>query len=50
MVKCLILSSFLYFRVLVLDQGKVVEYESPDALLLKKTSIFYSMAKDAGLV
>ncbi|XP_034253299.1 multidrug resistance-associated protein 1-like isoform X3 [Thrips palmi] len=37
-------------RVLVLDQGKVVEYESPDALLHKKTSIFYSMAKDAGLV
>ncbi|KAK3909098.1 Multidrug resistance-associated protein 1 [Frankliniella fusca] len=37
-------------EVLVLDQGKVVEYESPDDLLHKKTSIFYSMAKDAGLV
>uniref|UniRef100_A0A8B9P1J9 Multidrug resistance-associated protein 1 n=1 Tax=Apteryx owenii TaxID=8824 RepID=A0A8B9P1J9_APTOW len=38
-----------YTRVLVLDRGEVVECGSPDNLLQKK-GIFYSMAKDSGLV
>lgn len=37
-------------RVLVLDKGLVVEFDSPDTLLKNKASIFYSMAKDAGVV
>jgi ABC-type multidrug transport system fused ATPase/permease subunit len=37
-------------RVLVLDQGMVAEFDSPKALLQKKSSMFYSLAKDAGLV
>ncbi|CAK1540432.1 unnamed protein product [Leptosia nina] len=37
-------------RVMVLDKGQLVEYAPPDQLLQDKNSIFYSMAKDAGLV
>ncbi|XP_068210698.1 multidrug resistance-associated protein 1-like [Palaemon carinicauda] len=37
-------------RVLVMDKGKIAEFSSPSELLSKKNSIFYSMAKDAGLV
>lgn len=41
---------FFSFRVTVLDKGKIVEFDAPNTLLQKKTSIFYGMAKDAGLV
>lgn len=37
-------------RVIVLDQGVIAEYDSPAALLSNKESIFYGMAKNAGLV
>jgi ATP-binding cassette subfamily C (CFTR/MRP) protein 1 len=37
-------------RVIVLDGGMLVEYDTPEALLQNKASIFHSMAKDAGLV
>ncbi|XP_048480556.1 multidrug resistance-associated protein 1 isoform X3 [Plutella xylostella] len=37
-------------RVMVLDKGQLVEFAPPDQLLQDKNSIFYSMAKDAGLV
>ncbi|XP_066905603.1 multidrug resistance-associated protein 1 [Halyomorpha halys] len=36
-------------RVLVLDQGKVLEFDPPGVLLKNKSSLFYSMAQDAGL-
>ncbi|XP_065209502.1 multidrug resistance-associated protein 1-like isoform X2 [Planococcus citri] len=39
-----------YDKIIVLDRGYLVEYDSPEALLQKKTSIFYAMAVDAGLV
>lgn len=38
------------FRVIVLDKGKIIEYDKPDSLLQQKKSAFYSMAKDANLV
>ncbi|XP_062269788.1 ATP-binding cassette sub-family C member 3 isoform X2 [Platichthys flesus] len=38
-----------YTRVLVLDKGQVAEFDTP-ANLLSQKGIFYSMAKDAGLV
>jgi ATP-binding cassette subfamily C (CFTR/MRP) protein 1 len=38
------------FRVIVLDKGKIIEYDNPDTLLQQKKSAFYSMAKDANLV
>ena len=41
---------FSFFRILVLDKGKVKEFDSPKNLLNNKTSVFYGMAKDAGLV
>ncbi|KAH1017951.1 hypothetical protein HUJ05_008526 [Dendroctonus ponderosae] len=37
-------------RVLVLDQGKIAEFNTPKVLLDDKTSIFYGMCKDAGIV
>jgi ABC-type multidrug transport system fused ATPase/permease subunit len=36
-------------RVMVLDKGNIVEFDSP-ANLLARRGIFYSMAQDAGLV
>jgi len=39
-----------YDRVLVLDKGLIVEYDSPAKLLKNKTSLFYGMARDANLV
>jgi ABC-type multidrug transport system fused ATPase/permease subunit len=35
---------------MVLDRGRVVEFNTPKALLESKRSIFYGMAADAGLI
>ncbi|RKP26795.1 P-loop containing nucleoside triphosphate hydrolase protein, partial [Syncephalis pseudoplumigaleata] len=37
-------------RILVLDGGQIAEYSSPTALVEQTDSIFYSLAKEAGLV
>ena len=37
-------------RVLVMDAGRVVECDSPQVLLQDSSSVFYSLARDAGLV
>ncbi|KAK7092224.1 multidrug resistance-associated protein 1-like [Littorina saxatilis] len=39
-----------YDRVMVMDDGRIKEFDSPDHLLSNDESVFYSMAKDAGLV
>ncbi|KAG8192594.1 hypothetical protein JTE90_015227 [Oedothorax gibbosus] len=39
-----------YDRIMVLEQGEVAEFDSPQILLENTESIFYGMAKDAGLV
>ncbi|XP_065214443.1 multidrug resistance-associated protein 1-like [Planococcus citri] len=39
-----------YDKIMVLDKGLVVEYDSPEVLLKSKNSVFYGMAADAGLV
>lgn len=36
-------------RVLVLDQGKVAEFDTPENLLGRSDSIFTSLVKQAGL-
>jgi ATP-binding cassette subfamily C (CFTR/MRP) protein 1 len=36
-------------KVIVLDAGKVAEFDTPEKLLSNKRSIFFGMAKDAGL-
>ncbi|XP_072313056.1 ATP-binding cassette sub-family C member 3 isoform X2 [Eucyclogobius newberryi] len=38
-----------YTRVLVLDKGRIAEFDTPPGLLSQR-GIFYGMAKDAGLV
>ena len=37
-------------KVLVMDHGKVAEFDSPQRLLAQPKSMFYSLAKDANLV
>lgn len=41
---------FVCFRVMVLDNGEIIEFDSATNLLVNSNSQFYSMAKDAGLV
>jgi ABC-type multidrug transport system ATPase subunit len=36
-------------RVIVLDKGEIAEFDTVEALMADKNSIFYSMAKNAGL-
>ena len=37
-------------RIMVLDAGKISEFDTPEALLNRPTSIFYGMVKEAGLL
>ncbi|KAL5018705.1 hypothetical protein ScPMuIL_004427, partial [Solemya velum] len=39
-----------YTKVMVLDGGKIQEFESPQILLRNPQSLFFSLAKDAGLI
>eukprot|EP01128_Nolandella_sp_AFSM9_P006332 TRINITY_DN3225_c5_g1_i1.p1 TRINITY_DN3225_c5_g1~~TRINITY_DN3225_c5_g1_i1.p1 ORF type:complete len:1698 (-),score=443.16 TRINITY_DN3225_c5_g1_i1:254-4717(-) len=37
-------------RVIVMDKGEVIEFDSPANLLKKKTSLFYSLANQGGAI
>ena len=37
-------------RILVMDNGRIAELDSPQNLLANKTSLFYSLAAEAGLI
>ena len=39
-----------YDKIMVLDKGELMEFDSPEELLRNESSIFFSLAKDAGLV
>ncbi len=39
-----------YDRILALHEGRVVEFDRPEALLADSSSLFHSLAKDAGLL
>jgi hypothetical protein len=40
---------FLLYSIMVLDAGHLIEYDTPVDLLADRSSLFYSMARDAGL-
>ncbi|RWS20498.1 multidrug resistance-associated protein 14-like protein, partial [Leptotrombidium deliense] len=37
-------------RIMVIDKGRLIEFDSPSALLSDQNSVFYSLAKNAGVV
>jgi len=39
-----------YDSILVMDAGKVVEYDSPETLMSNTDSLFFNLAKHAGIV
>ena len=36
-------------KIMVLDAGRVIEFDTPENLLRKTDSVFYGMAKESGL-
>ena len=38
------------FRIMVLDGGKIKEFDTPQALLADHQSLFYSLAKEANII
>ena len=39
-----------YDKIMVLDEGKLAEFDSPANLLAKKDSMFHSLVIDAGIL
>lgn len=39
-----------YTKIMVIDQGKLVEFGSPKQLLLDNKTLFYSLALNAGVI
>ena len=40
----------LFCRIMMLDKGRIREYDNPSVLLQDPSTMFYAMCKDAGLV
>jgi len=49
-VKCSLFTAIVCSSIMVLDAGRVKEFDPPNELLSNKSSVFFGMAKDAGLV
>jgi len=41
----MIYTNYIFCRILVMDNGKVVEFESPNVLLQDKKSYFYNLVQ-----
>lgn len=39
----------VFYRIMVLDDGKIIEFDSPNKLITQQGH-FYSLVKDAGLL
>ncbi|CAG2237466.1 ABC transporter C family member 12,ABC transporter C family member 9,Multidrug resistance-associated protein 1 [Mytilus edulis] len=39
-----------YDRIMVMDDGVIAEFDTPETLLQNKTGVFYSLAKEANLI
>ncbi len=39
-----------YCRIMVLEQGRIKEFDNPSVLMANPQSAFYAMCRDAGLV
>lgn len=39
-----------FFRIIVLDKGCVMEYDTPNHLLKDPNSLFYELARNAGIL
>jgi ATP-binding cassette subfamily C (CFTR/MRP) protein 1 len=39
-----------YDRILVLDEGSVVEFDSPKTLLSNRNGAFFGLAQESGLI
>jgi ATP-binding cassette subfamily C (CFTR/MRP) protein 1 len=43
-------SFLIQHRIMVLDKGKIIEFDSPKNLLDNTKGVFYSMAASAGVI
>jgi ABC-type multidrug transport system fused ATPase/permease subunit len=41
---------FFYERIMVLDNGSIVEFDQPRKLLTNKEGFFYSLVNKSGLI
>ena len=49
-VACRVSLDICICRILVLDKGKVMEFDSPGNLMDNPASLFHNMAKQAGIL
>ena len=45
-----LMMKFILHRVIVMDQGKINEIGDPNQLLSNQDSLFYGLAKEAGIL
>lgn len=43
-------SNFVFYRIMVLDNGKIIQFDTPENLLQHPGGLFYQLAKDSGII